>query len=189
MMSAAAIPGRLQISVERYLKMASAGVLTHEDRVELIEGEILKMPPLGTQHSGITGRLNKLLVLAVGDTAILLPGPTLPLGPYSAPQPDLVLLKPREDFYSHGYPLPSDVLLLIEIADSSLAYEQGVKRTIYARAGIAEYWVVDVGGHRLIRHRNPTGDGYSDVVSLADGDVVVPHALPQVAVPVGTLFI
>lgn len=187
-MSAAAVPERLQISVERYLKMAAAGVLTHEDRVELIEGEILNMPPPGTKHSGITGRLNKLFVLSVGDAAILLPGPTLPLGAYSAPQPDLVLLKPREDFYSHSHPLPSDVLLLIEIADSSLAYDQGVKRTIYARARIAEYWIVDVAGRRLFRHLTPTDDGYSDVVSFADGDVVAPQALPQVTVPIGTLF-
>ena len=187
-MSAAAVPGRMRISVERYLKMAAVGVLTHEDRVELIEGEILNMPPVGTKHSGITGRLNRLLVLAVGDAAILLPGPTLPLGPYSAPQPDLVLLKPREDFYSHSHPLPSDVLLVIEIADSSLAYDQGVKRALYARARIAEYWIVDVAGCRLFRHVNPTGDGYSDVISYANGDVVAPQALPQVTVPIGMLF-
>jgi Uma2 family endonuclease len=178
----------MRISVERYLKMAAAGVLTHEDRVELIEGEILNMPPLGTQHSGITGRLTKLLILSIADAAVLLPGPTLPLGKFSAPQPDLVLLKPREDFYSHSHPLPTDVLLLIEISSSSLGFDQGVKRAVYACAGIPEYWVVDVAGHRLFCYRNPIGDQYLDAAVLADGDVVVPQYLPNVRVPVGTLF-
>jgi Uma2 family endonuclease len=186
-MSAAAVPERMRISVERYL-MAAAGVLTHEDHVELIEGEIFTMPPVGTQHSGITGRLIKLLVLSVGDAAILLPRPTLPLGKFSAPQPDLVVLKPREDFYSHSYPLPADVLLLIEIAASSLGFDQGVKRSVYARSGIDEYWVVDVIGEQLFRYRNPSGGAYTDIGNFANGDVVAPRALPGIGVPVSALF-
>jgi Uma2 family endonuclease len=187
-MGAAAVPERMRISVERYLKMAATGVLTHEDHVELIEGEIFNMPPVGTQHSGVTGRIVKLLVLSVGDAALLLPGPTLPLGKFSAPQPDLVLLKPREDFYSHSYPLPTDVFLLIEISASSLGFDQGVKRAVYARAGIAEYWVIDVVGQRLFRYRNPSGDQYAEAATFMDGDVVSPLALPNTQVPVGALF-
>jgi len=187
-MSAAPVPERMRISVERYLKMAATGVLTEDDHVELIEGEIFNMPPVGTQHSGITGRIVKLLVLSVGDAAVLLPGPTLPLGKFSAPQPDLVLLKPREDFYSHSYPLSTDVLLLIEISASSLSFDQGVKRTVYARADIAEYWVIDVAGQRLCRYRNPSGDHYAEAATFMDGDVVSPQALPECRVPVGALF-
>jgi Uma2 family endonuclease len=178
----------MRISVERYLKMAATGVLTRADRVELIDGEIFNMPPLGPPHAGITGKLIKLLVLSVGDAATVLSGPTLPLGKFSAPQPDLVLLKPRDDFYSHSYPLPTDVLLLIEIAASSLGFDQGVKRALYARAGIAEYWVVDVASQRLFRYRNPIGDRYSDVDSFADGEIVAPRAVPKCQIPVGALF-
>jgi Uma2 family endonuclease len=187
-MSVAAVPERMRISVERYLKMAATGVLTRADRVELIDGEIFNMPPLGPPHAGITGKLIKLLVLSVGDAATVLSGPTLPLGKFSAPQPDLVLLKPREDFYSHSYPLPTDVFLLIEISASSLGFDQGVKRAVYARAGIAEYWVIDVVGQRLFRYRNPSGDQYAEAATFMDGDVVSPLALPNTQVPVGALF-
>ena len=178
----------MRISVERYLKMAEMGVLTHEDRVELIEGEILNMPPLGTRHSAVTGKLVKRLILEIGDSAVLLPGPTLPLGTFSAPQPDLVLLKPRDDFYSDRRPLPTDVLLLVEIADTSLGFDQGVKRAVYARAGIAEYWVIDVASSRLFQYRIPRGDHYADTAEFGAGDLVVRPCLPTVEIPVGALF-
>jgi Uma2 family endonuclease len=188
-MSAVDLPERMRISVERYFKMADTGVLTAEDRVELIEGEILNMPPVGPPHGGITGRLTKLLVLAVGDSAVLLPGSTLPLGDYSAPQPDLLLLAPRADFYSRRYPLPSEVLLVVEISDSTLAFDRGLKRTVYAKHGIAEYWVVDVPLERLHRYLGPTRDGwYAQTKTFAAGDVVAPQGLPAVQVAVGSLF-
>jgi Uma2 family endonuclease len=188
-MSTVDVPERMRISVERYFKMAETGVLTEEDRVELIEGDIFKMSPIGPPHGGITGRLTKLLILAAGDSAVLLPGSTLPLGDYSAPQPDLLLLAPRADSYCSRHPLPSEVLLVIEISDSSLAFDRGVKRAVYAKHGIAEYWVVDVPQTRVHRYLGPTSDGwYAQTKIFAAGDVIAPQALPAVQVAVGPLF-
>ncbi len=188
-MSTVDVPERMRISVERYFKMAETGVLTEEDRVELIEGDILNMSPIGPPHGGITGRLNKLLVLAAGDSAVLLPGSTLPLGDYSAPQPDLLLLAPRADSYLRRHPLPSEALLVIEISDSSLAFDRGVKRAVYAKHGIAEYWVVDVPHSHVHRYLGPTPDGwYAQAEIFADDDVIAPQALPAIHVAVGPLF-
>jgi len=188
-MSTVDLPKRMRISVERYFKMAETGVLTEEDRVELIEGDILNRSPIGPPHGGITGRLNKLLILAAGDSAVLLPGSTLPLGDYSAPQPDILLLAPRADSYLSRHPLPSEVLLVIEISDSSLAFDRGLKRAVYAKHGIAEYWVVDVPHSRVHRYLEPTRDGwYAQTKIFSAGDTVAPQALPAVQVAVGPLF-
>jgi Uma2 family endonuclease len=187
-MSVSAIPERTRISADRYQKMVATGVLTKYDRVELIDGNILDMPPIGLSHSAVTARLNKLFVLAAGDAAIVSPGGSIRLSDYSVPQPDLMLLKPRDDFYSGRIPMAPDVLLLVEVSDSSLAFDQGAKRALYARHGITEYWVVDIPGKRVHVYREPELEGYAASLERSTGDVVSPAELPIIQITAGTLF-
>jgi Uma2 family endonuclease len=187
-MSVAAVPRRTRISADRYQKMVATGVLTKYDRVELIDGDILDMPPIGLSHSAVTARLNKLFVLSAGDLGVVSPGGSIRLSDYSVPQPDLMLLKPRDDFYSGRIPMVPDVLLLVEVSDSSLAFDQGAKRALYARHGITEYWVVDIPGKRVHVYREPSMDGYAWALECTLADVVSPRELPVVQVTAGTLF-
>ena len=182
------MPTRVRISTDRYQKMVVSGVLTKYDRIELIEGEMFDMAPIGTKHSAITSRLNELLVLAVSRIATIVVGGPVNLGEFSEPQPDLMLLKRRADFYSDKHPEAADVLLLIEVSDSSLAFDQGVKLHLYARYGVAEYWVIDVEGRRIVTYREPSVQGYARTLECAGGDLVAPLAFPAVKIVVGDLF-
>jgi Uma2 family endonuclease len=187
-MSAAFIPTRTRITTDRYQMMVATGVLTKYDRVELIEGEMFDMAPIGTRHSAITSRLNELLVLALARSATVVVGGPVNLGEFSEPQPDLMLLKRRGDFYSSKIAEAADVLLLIEVSDSSLSFDQGVKLNLYARYGVTEYWVVDVEGKRVVTYREPTANGFVRALEFTTADVVVPLAFPAVKIAVGEVF-
>jgi Uma2 family endonuclease len=181
-------PERTRISAERFDKMIETGVLTKYDRVELIEGDMINEPGINPPHSAITARLNELLVLSVGGSVTVSPCGSVRLGDFSVPQPDLMLLTRREDFYFGSRPTASDVLLLIEVSDSSFAYDQSTKRALYARYGVEEYWVVDVQGERVFVYSEPAGEGYARVVECSRADIVSPRAVPAVQIQVGTLF-
>ena len=181
-------PERTRISAERFDKMIAAGVLTKYDRVELIEGDMINEPGINPPHSAITARLNELLVLSVGRSVTVSPCGSVRLGDFSVPQPDLMLLTRREDFYFGRRPAAADVLLLIEVSDSTLAYDQSTKRALYARYGVEEYWVVDVQGERVFVYSEPAGEGYARVVECTRADIVSPRAVPAVQIQVGTLF-
>jgi Uma2 family endonuclease len=187
-MSVTLFPERTRISVDRYEKMFATGVLTEYDRVELIDGDMINMPGVNPPHSAITARLTEVLVLSVAGSAIVSPGGSVRLGDYSLPQPDLMLLKRRDDFYFSQRPAVTDILLLIEVSDSSLAYDRSIKRNLYARYGVGEYWVIDVQGERICVHTEPGPDGYRQVAEFAADDVVSPRALPAIQIRVGSLF-
>lgn len=187
-MSVVSLPGRTRISADRYQKMVATGVLTRYDRIELIDGEMLDMAPIGLNHSAVTARLTKLLVLSAGDSAIVSPGGSVKLGEYSVPQPDLMLLKPRGDFYSGHLPTAADVLLLVEISDSSLAFDKGIKGALYARHGVAEYWVADIPGQCVYVYREPAPEGYGQALEFTLDEIVSPRALPSVRVNARNLF-
>jgi Uma2 family endonuclease len=187
-MSSAFTPTRTRITTNRYQMMVAAGVLTKYDRIELIEGDMLDMAPIGLKHSALTSRLHELFVLAASRSATVVGGGPVNLGEYSEPQPDLMLLKRRADFYSGKFPEATDVLLLIEVSDSSLSFDQGIKLNLYARHGISEYWVVDVEGRRIVTYREPTSKGYLRNAEFAAVDTVAPQAFPDVKVAVGEIF-
>lgn len=168
--------------------MVATGVLTKYDRVELIEGDMLDMAPMGTMHSAITSRLHEVFVLAASRSATVVSGGPVNLGGFSQPQPDLMLLKRRVDFYGGKTPEAPDVLLLIEVSDSSLAFDQGVKLNLYARYGVVEYWVVDVEGRRLVTYREPSAKGYLRKTEFEAADAVAPHAFPDLKIAVGQIF-
>ncbi|MDP9083270.1 MAG: Uma2 family endonuclease [Pseudomonadota bacterium] len=168
--------------------MVATGVLTKYDRVELIEGDMLNMAPIGVKHSAITSKLHELFVLAVAPSATIVGGGPVNLGEFSEPQPDLMLLKRRTDFYSGKIPEAADVLLLIEVSDSSLSFDQSVKLRLYARYGVAEYWVVDVEGERIVTHCGPTEHEYARKREYAAADSVAPQAFPDLKIVVADIF-
>ena len=182
------VPERTRISADRFEKMVETGVLTECDRVELIDGDMTNEPKVNPPHSAVMARLNELLVLSVADSAMVSPGGSVWLGSFSVPHPDLMLLKPRADYYWGRRPTAADVLLLVEISDSSLAYDQSTKRALYARHGITEYWVADVRGARLYVYNDPTADGYARTLECTAADTVSPRALPAVQIKMAALF-
>lgn len=186
-MSSVFTPKPMRISTDRYHKMIEAGVLTKYDRVELIEGEMLDMAPIGNRHTALVSRLHELFVLAASRWATVVGGGPVVLGEFSEPQPDLMLLKRRADFYGGKHAEPADVLLLVEVSDSSLRFDQGVKLRLYARYGVAEYWVVDVQGKRVVTYREPGPEGYLRKDEFAAG-IVAPQAFPDIKIAVGELF-
>jgi Uma2 family endonuclease len=177
-----------RFDVDEYHRMAAAGILRRGDRVELIEGEIVEMVPIGPPHTGGVDYLTRRFVLACGDRAIVRVQGPVRLDRHSEPQPDLLLLKPRADFYRDAHPGPSDVLLLVEVAQSSIDYDREVKVPLYNRFGIPEVWIVDLPVGRVEVYRTPSPDGYRDVQNRARGEQVTPAAFPALAIPIGEIL-
>jgi Uma2 family endonuclease len=166
-----------RLTVHDYYRMAEAGVLSPDDRTELIEGEIIDMPPIGRQHAEVVRLLNKRLVRAVGDAAEVSTQLPVRLSLRSEPQPDFAVLKAKRGGYRDAHPAPSDVLLLVEVSNSTLRYDLGKRASLYAAHGIAEYWVFDLQSNRVWRHRVPSGERYAEIEEIATGQVPLPAGL------------
>lgn len=179
---------RHRITAEQYHLMAQAGVLAPDARVELIEGEVIDMAPIGTRHWVTVNRLTRALIQAVGDRAIVAPQNSMRLNPYSEPEPDLALYKPRADEYATALPGPADTLLIIEVSDSSLRYDREIKAPLYARDGIAELWIVDLEAKVLRIYRNPLGGRYTDETATSRPGSVSIGALPGITLDLSGLF-
>ena len=160
------VPTRYRFTVKEYHRMGEAGILPEDTRIELIAGDIVVREPIGSYHAGTVNRLNRLWTSNLGERAVVqVQNPVELTEEDSEVQPDVTLLRPRADFYTRGHPTPADVLLLIEVADSSLARDRRVKMPLYARAGIREAWLVDLIGDRGEVHRDSRswyGDWYGD---------------------------
>jgi Uma2 family endonuclease len=183
---AAATPHRFD--VDDYYRMAAAGILSPKDRVELIEGEIVDMAPIGSEHGGTTDCLTSLVArtLADGRVQVRVQGP-LRLDRHNEPQPDLMLLRPRSDFYRSGHPTATDVLLLVEVADSSLAFDRGPKLALYARHGVPEVWVVDLVNQAVEICRAPDPEGYAQRRRVTEG-MATPTLVPALEIDVAALL-
>lgn len=180
---------RHRLSVDDYERMGQANILGEDDRVELIEGEIIDMPPIGSPHGGAVKRIANRLVRTFSETdAILAVHDPLRLSDFSEPEPDIVLLRPRDDFYAELHPGPEDVLLLVEVAETSLRYDRDKKLPLYTRAGIPECWLVDIAGQALWIYRGPGPKGYANVSQAADLSAVRPFCLPTAGVDLSGLF-
>ena len=165
--------------------MEVAGILPEDDRVELIEGEIVAMSPVGSRHAAHVARAQAALHGVVGDRAIVWVQNPIDLDDRSEPQPDVALLAPRPDFYEGRHPRPADVLLLLEVSDSAADYDRQVKLPLYARAGIAEVWLIDLAEPgRIAAHRHPTAAGFTEVEQVGRGRWLTVPGLADVAVAV-----
>ncbi len=187
-MNAVFTPTRLRVTTDRYQKMVATGVLTKYDRVELIEGEMLEMAPTGRKHSAILARLNERFVLALAQSVTVSVNGPVNLGQFSEPQPDLMLLKRRADFYGERIPEAADILLLVEVSDSSLFFDQSSKLALYARNAVPEYWVIDVAGARVVTYLEPTGAGYARKREFTAAEFVSPQAFPDLKLTVAEIF-
>jgi Uma2 family endonuclease len=181
-----AAPRRL-LTVDEYHRMGEVGILTDDDRVELIEGELVAMAPIGSEHIASTNALNRLLVLAVGDRGIVSVGNPVRLNRHSEPQPDFAILKPRDD-YRKTLPRPEDTMLAVEVSNTSLEYDRKVKLALYARGGIPEVWIVNLEAQEVEVHRSPAADNYTSVTRAGRSDDLTIEALPGVLIPVDLIF-
>jgi Uma2 family endonuclease len=162
-----------------YHRLIEAGILTEDDRVELIDGRIVKMAPIGPRHAACVKRLNSFFGGKVSGYAVVSVQDPIQLDDYSEPQPDLALLRPRADFYAQSHPTPEDVLVAIEVADTTVESDRSVKIPSYARAGIPEAWLIDLYNDRIEIHSNPASGIYQEVRIVLRGHRVVSAALPQ----------
>jgi len=182
------LPRRHRLTVDDYYRMAEVGILDAEARVELIDGEIIDMVPPGSSHAGTVAYLTQVLVRAVGDRAIVLAQNPVRLSQYSEPQPDLALLRPRDDFYRARHPQLDDVLLVVEVAATSLRHDRRKKVPLYERHGIPETWLVDLGGRRFVRYRAPRLGSYTLVDEPDLGTPLDVSTLEGVTIDLNRLF-
>lgn len=175
---------RWKLDVHEYHRMGEAGILTGDDRVELIEGELVEMNPIGIGHTGAVIALNHLLVQAAGTRAMVSVQLPVRLDAHNEPQPDFALLRPKPSRYRDALPVAADVLLLVEVAESSLRFDRAVKAPLYAAHGIPELWIVDLGGAAVEVHRDPGPDGYASVTRHVRGETVEAAMLPGLRLPV-----
>lgn len=174
-------PQRTRINVEQFRRMGEAGIFGPEERIELIDGELLNMAPIGTRHVFAVDTLTQLFYSAIppARARISTQSPVV-LGTYSEPQPDLLLLRPRSDRYLHSTPGAEDVLLLVEVADTTLRYDRGRKLPLYAREGVTEVWILDIQGRCLEVHRDLRAGRYATFRALAPEESIAPFALPDI---------
>jgi len=173
---------RWTFTADDYHRLAEVGILTEDDRVELIDGEIIKMSPIGSRHVGCVNRLNAILSQRAGSLAIVSVQNPFHIDEYTEPEPDIALLRPRSDFYSKSLAVPEDVFLIIEVADTFLEYDRTVKLATYARAGISEAWIVDLAGEGIEVCSEPVNGVYQRIRRVRRGQDLAPEKLPGVMV-------
>jgi Uma2 family endonuclease len=175
-------------TVAEYHRMGEVGILSEDDRVELIEGEIVRMSPIGSPHAARVDALDEFVRGALGRTVIVRVQNPIQLNDYSEPQPDISILKRRDDFYKNGHPRPEDVLLVIEVSDSTLAYDRLVKVPLYARAGIPEVWIVNLNDERVEMFADPSEGAYRTTATFSRDEEVQSYALCDLNLGVSEIF-
>jgi Uma2 family endonuclease len=179
---------RHQFTVKQFHQMAESGILSENERVELIRGEMIDMSPIGTRHSGCVLFLSNLLILLLGGRALINVQNPVELDETSEPQPDIALLKPRPDFYKNSHPQAEDIFSLIEVADTTVKYDREVKIPLYAEANIPEVWLVDVNQEVVEVYRNPLQGVYQDVQTLVKNQILSILAFPDMHINVSEMF-
>lgn len=176
-----------RLNVDEYYRMAEVGLLAPDARVELIDGEIIDMAPIGSKHAYVVNALNGLLSAAVAARAVVAVQQPIRLGSRSEPQPDVSLLQLPAKRYLNAHPIPADVLLVAEVSESSLRYDREIKLPLYARHGIPEFWLVDVSSKTLQCLREPRGESYGSIATYRQGSIQL-AALPDVAVEISNML-
>ncbi len=183
-----AILKKHRFSVENWRKMGEFGIFPSDARLELIEGEVIDMSPIGSLHGSQLKRLTHWFKLRTGEETIISVQDPLRLGDFSEPQPDLMLLRPRDDFYAQEHPTPKDVLLLVEVADSTLERDRDIKMPLYARYGVAESWLLNLQEACIEVYTNPSSQGYADRHIARKGEELSLSLLPNLRVMVGDIL-
>lgn len=179
---------RRRFTVDELLRLAEIGFLGVDERVELIQGEMVEMSPISEGHASSVMRLTWLLSSIFGQRALPNIQNPVQLNDETLVQPDVALLRPREDFYSTRHPGPEDVLLLIEVSDATLRYDRRVKAALYGAAGVMEYWIINLPKRLIEVYREPQPDGYRTLTRYAPGETLSPLAFPDVMLPVSDIL-
>lgn len=174
----ATAPQERRFTVDEYYRMGEAGIFGEDDRVELIDGQIYVMSPIGSEHATCVRRLTRFFIREAEPQALVSAQHPIRLDNASEPEPDLALLHPREDDYATRHPRPRDVFLLVEVAETSLSFDQEVKRPLYAEAGIPEYWIVDLEADTIHVYRDPSDDRYTAHDTYGPDDELDCSSLP-----------
>jgi Uma2 family endonuclease len=177
-----------RFTADEYQQMGQAGILPESDRVELIDGEIVTMTPIGPRHCAAVDRATRTFVTRMSDRAIVRVQGAVRLDLFTEPEPDIVLIRPRDDFYASAHPGPADILLIVEMADSSLDYDREVKALLYARLGVPEYWLADLAGQQLSAYSRPEGGRYQEVRLYHRGETLAPRLRPDCPIAIDDLL-
>jgi len=168
--------------------MGEVGILGPDERVELLNGRIITMPPIGPRHAQAVRRLTHTFEQLLSDRAVVSIQLPLDLDPASQPQPDVLLARLPAEAYVRVHPVPADSPLVVEVAETTLRHDAGEKLQAYARAGVAEYWIVDLIHDRIAIHTDPEGDRYRNQRTAARGESVSPRAFPDVSIAVDDIL-
>lgn len=177
-----------RFTADEYQQMGRAGILSQDDRVELMDGEVVTLTPIGPRHNAAVNRANRAITSAAGDKAIVQVQGSVRLDLFHEPEPDIVLLKPREDFYASRLPEPADMLLVVEIAESSIEYDRDVKAGVYAAAGVSEYWLADLGSDSVGCYTDANAGVYRTFRECRRGQSIAPRLMPRCVIPVDALL-
>jgi hypothetical protein len=180
---------RRPFTVHDYHRMLEVGILREDDRLELLEGEVVEMSPINPRHAASVKRLIRLFTSRLGDRALVDVQNPVQLDEHSEPQPDLALLEPRPDYYAQSHPTPAEVRLLVEVVDTTLDYDREVKAPVYARAAIPELWLVNLVDGWLEVYREPSPVGYRSIRRVLPGEHVAPLAFPDVTLAADELLL
>jgi len=175
-------------NLAEWKKMGEAGIFPPESHLELINGEIIEMAPIGSNHAGHINRLNQVFTRLTSNQAIVSIQNPLQLSDLSEPEPDLLLLKPHADFYTSRHPQPEDVLLLIEVADSTLQYDQNQKLHLYARHQIPEYWIINLDDVLIEVYRKPHKGLYAEKSTLTIGEKISLSQLNDIRIKIADIL-
>jgi Uma2 family endonuclease len=177
-----------QITVTEYHQMAEMGIFHPEERLELISGQIIKMAAKGTTHEAAITRTQRIFNQRLGDKVLIRTQSPIKLDDYSEPEPDIAIVKTNALDYEDHHPQPSEIFLIIEIADSSLKYDREVKTSAYAKSGIIDYWVLDLNGRKLYVYRLPNAEGYQSESILGENLTISPLAFPECKITIKELL-
>jgi Uma2 family endonuclease len=179
---------RYYFSAAEFERMGEAGVFTRDARLELIEGEIIETSPIGSRHAACVKFLSRFLNRTVGDIALVSTQNPIRLNDFSEPEPDLALLRLRDDFYRDAHPTPADVLLVVEVADTTLGYDRQVKMPLYAKAGIEEAWIVNLTDEQIEIYSGLAEGTYQTIVNFRRGDEARARTISKLAVGVADVL-
>ena len=179
---------RRRFTVADFLRLAEIGFLADDERVELIRGEIIEMSSISEGHASTVMRLVSLLSRMFGQRALLSVQNPVQLDDATLPQPDVALLRPRDDFYGQRHPGPEDTLLLIEVSDTTLTYDRRVKTALYSAAGVMEYWIINLQKRQIEVYREPQSEGYRTMTRYAPGEMLSPLAFPDINLKVDEII-
>ena len=175
-------------TVADYYYLAEVGILDEDDRIELIDGEIVLISPINVPHAYCVKALTKEFYMTASEQAVISVLDPIHLSYNSEPQPDVVLLRPRDDMYATAHPTPEDILLLVEVADSTIDKDRNEKLPRYAKAGVPEVWIASLPDNWVERYRNPGTDGYGEIRQFVRGETISPELLPNIQVNVNDIL-